>query len=92
MNQLKYLVIHSYPLGENNISVLDVENEEEICNSFLHPEYVTAVPLKDVLIAIGYNEKPTYCECGKELTEENMWSEHTCKECAERLGLDECPE
>ena len=26
-------------------------------------------------------------ECGKELTKETMWSEYTCKECAEKLGL-----
>ena len=37
-----------------------------------------------------YIKETSYCgECGKELTEETMWSEVTCKECAERLGLSE---
>jgi len=27
-------------------------------------------------------------ECGKRLTVKNMWSEHTCKECAEELDLN----
>lgn len=32
----------------------------------------------------------SFCgDCGEELTKENMWSEYTCKECAERLRLDD---
>ena len=31
--------------------------------------------------------RKSFCgECGKELTEENMWSEYTCKDCAKKLG------
>jgi len=39
-------------------------------------------------LAVIPKPEPQLCgECGKELTEETMWSEYTCKECAEELGL-----
>lgn len=36
-----------------------------------------------------YVEPKTFCsECGRELTEDNMWSEDTCKQCAVVLELE----
>ncbi len=57
-DKMKYLVIHqNTTLGDTNISVIEAEDEAEICDKFLYPEYVTAVPLKGVLTAIGYSAR-----------------------------------
>jgi len=38
-------------------------------------------------------EGQSWCsECGDRLTEENRWSEYTCKKCAKELGLDSEPD
>lgn len=45
---------------------------------------------EEIIMPEREDEENTTCgECGVELTKENMWSDMTCKECAERLGLTE---
>lgn len=52
------------------------------------PVEAAAVDVDAVVEADPYEES-VYCECGVELTEENMWSEYTCKSCALEIGLIE---
>ncbi len=45
--------------------------------------------MEEAIAEFHENDFKSFCgDCGEELTEENMWSEYTCKECAERLGKE----